>query len=234
MTQNLLFAGGAWKWLGYFPGNGFSMHVADLAHASCRKNGVDRALVTAWADNGAECSPFAVLPTLQYWAELCYQNGPAQLERHFSSCCQGADLQSFLCLDEPQYTPATQSPAGCRSIPPNTCFTRTPVRPVRRAPRPCLLSRALCALRGPSGRSPAEKPGLLAVSLRHLARAVPGAGTKMRPGQAAPPGLPGGRPGRPAGAPAPGASRAAQQPPAVSRPVPPAVASRKTGPSGWT
>lgn len=127
MTQNLLFAGGAWKWLGYFPGNGFSMHVADLAHASCRKNGVERALVTAWADNGAECSPFAVLPTLQYWAELCYQNGPARLERHFSSCCQGADLQSFLCLDEPQYTPGNPKPGRVSVNPTKYLFYQDPL-----------------------------------------------------------------------------------------------------------
>lgn len=110
MTPNVLFAGGAWKWLGYCPGNGFSMKVADLAHASCRKNGVRQVLVTAWADNGAECSPFAVLPTLQYWAELCYENGTARLPQHFARCCEGAELESFLCLDEPQYTPGNPKP----------------------------------------------------------------------------------------------------------------------------
>ena len=110
MTDRILFAGGAWKWLGFCPGNGFSMQAADLAHASCRKNGAEQVLVTAWADNGAECSPFAVLPTLQYWAELCYQNGTGRLAGHFSRCCQGADLESFLCLDEPQYTPGNPKP----------------------------------------------------------------------------------------------------------------------------
>lgn len=110
ISDRIVFAGGAWKWTGFCPGNGFSMHVADLAHASCIQHGVQQVLITAWADNGAECSLFSILPSLQYWAELCYTNGSENVRAHFPRCCMGADFDCFLCLDQPQYTPGNPKP----------------------------------------------------------------------------------------------------------------------------
>ena len=72
MTKNIIFAGGAWKWVGFCPNNRFSFRVTKLAHESCVEHGVKEVLVTAWGDNGGETSFFAILPSLQYWAELCY------------------------------------------------------------------------------------------------------------------------------------------------------------------
>lgn len=109
MTKNIIFAGGAWKWMGFCPNNRFSFRVTKLAHESCVEHGVNEVLVTAWGDNGGETSIFAILPSLQYWAELCYA-GTAQedaLRRRFRFAC-GADWDDFLLLDEPHFTPGNR------------------------------------------------------------------------------------------------------------------------------
>lgn len=106
MTKNIIFAGGAWKWLGFLPNNRFSFRIARLAHEACRRHGVGEVLITAWGDNGAE-TPFAsILPALQFWSELCYA-GDAQesvLRRRFALSCGGC-WDDFLLLDEPHLTP---------------------------------------------------------------------------------------------------------------------------------
>lgn len=111
LTPNLLFAGGVWKWSGFSPCNAYSMKLADIAHACCTEQGVQQVFITMWADNGAECSPFAVLPALQYWAELCYQGDLSEpgMRRRFSAATQG-DWDHFLLMDQTVFTPDNPSP----------------------------------------------------------------------------------------------------------------------------
>ncbi|MEG1446456.1 MAG: beta-N-acetylhexosaminidase [Ruthenibacterium sp.] len=122
MSDNIIFAGGAWKWTGFNPNNQFSMKIADLAHASCQAHGVSEVLITAWGDNGAECSLFAVLPALQYWAELCYaQDAKADVAKRFAQCT-GGNLDEFMLLDTSAFTPHNPAPGRCSVNPPKYIF----------------------------------------------------------------------------------------------------------------
>ncbi|WP_102050142.1 beta-N-acetylhexosaminidase [Pygmaiobacter massiliensis] len=114
LSPNVMFAGGAWKWSGFAPCNTFSMQLADLAHFACVNHGIKEVLLTMWSDNGAECSPFAVLPTLQYWAELCYEESavPGALAKRFEICCEGS-WASFMQLDHAVFTPNNPAPGRC-------------------------------------------------------------------------------------------------------------------------
>lgn len=58
------FAGGATKWHGYTPDNRYSIASCEAAAKACFKTGIRDYIVTGWGDNGAECSPFAILPTM--------------------------------------------------------------------------------------------------------------------------------------------------------------------------
>jgi hexosaminidase len=60
----LAFATGAWKWTGFAPNNAFSFQTMEAGMTSALENGIRHITVTAWGDNGGECSPFAVLPSL--------------------------------------------------------------------------------------------------------------------------------------------------------------------------
>ncbi len=114
LCPNVIFAGGAWKWSGFAPCNQFSMKLADLASASCTEHGVNEVLITMWGDNGAECSMFAVLPTLQYWAELCWsgKREPQEISRRLETSA-GACWEDFMNLDQLLYTPDNPAPGRC-------------------------------------------------------------------------------------------------------------------------
>ena len=127
LCPRTIFAGGAWKWSGYAPCNRFSIRLADMAHASCKRHGIQEVLLTMWGDNGAECSLFSILPALQYWAELCYTNGSGKVRAHFPRCCMGADFDRFLCLDEPQYTPGNPKPGRVSINPVKYLFYQDPL-----------------------------------------------------------------------------------------------------------
>jgi hypothetical protein len=94
-----IFAGGAWKWIGFAPDNAYSFKISEPAISGCIKNGVRDILITAWGDNGAECSVFAVLPALVYAAELAYGNaGQRNFEGAFERIA-GCKLKDFMAID---------------------------------------------------------------------------------------------------------------------------------------
>lgn len=64
--RDLWFAGGVWTWAGFAPFNRYSIKNMEKAMAACKKAGVKNVFITAWGDNGRECSPFAILPSLFY------------------------------------------------------------------------------------------------------------------------------------------------------------------------
>ncbi len=74
LTSNYGFAGGAWKWVGFAPFNGFSEKTSIPAIAACKKADVNHFVVTSWGDNGAEASMFSVLPSLLFIASAFYED----------------------------------------------------------------------------------------------------------------------------------------------------------------
>lgn len=67
------YAGGCWKWIGYAPDNAYSdsVHRAAL-EAAMECGGIDDFLITAWGDNGEECSVYAIIPSMWYVADRLY------------------------------------------------------------------------------------------------------------------------------------------------------------------
>lgn len=110
LSENIIFAGGAWKWMGFSPNNQFSAHTGKMAHNSCIKNGINQVLLTTWGDNGAEASIYSVLPTLQLWAELCYSSDASdnRLKERFNTCTGGC-YEDFMNLDMTMLVPDNNS-----------------------------------------------------------------------------------------------------------------------------
>ena len=98
ISQDIAFAGGAWKWIGFTPHNHFSRLVAIEANKACRQNHVKEVIVTGWGDNGGESSQFSILPALQIWAELAYRNDLDRLAAHFR-VSTGLDIDDFMKVD---------------------------------------------------------------------------------------------------------------------------------------
>jgi len=111
LNDRIIFAGGAWKWMGFAPNNHFSNHISVLAHESCKTNGIEEVLITAWGDDGGESSIFNILPALQQWAELCYKDSSETLLlRERFATCTGGNFDDFMQLDLANLVPDNEAP----------------------------------------------------------------------------------------------------------------------------
>ncbi len=91
-----VFAGGIWKWYGFAPLNEWSEVATTAGFASCREKGVNNVFLTMWGDDGAECSPFALIPGLCFASDLAYgreKHEPAVLT------LTGVSREDFMTLD---------------------------------------------------------------------------------------------------------------------------------------
>lgn len=98
--NEIVFAGGAWRWYGMAPFNHFSNITSRLALKSCVEHDIKTVMVTGWADNGAECAVFSTLPTIQLYAEFCYGEDTSDeaLTARFKTCT-GGNYEDFMALD---------------------------------------------------------------------------------------------------------------------------------------
>jgi hypothetical protein len=98
--NNISFAGGAWKWMGLAPCNLFSLETSEPALQSCYEHGISDVTVTGWGDNGGECSSFATLPVLAFYAEFCYgeNTDKRSLKKRLKTCAK-ANFDDFMNLD---------------------------------------------------------------------------------------------------------------------------------------
>ena len=99
LKQNSWFAGGLWKWRGFAPHNGYSINATKAAFSSCREHGVQDVFFTMWGDNGAECSPFSLLPALFYGAELAKGNEDECNIKSLFAQRFGVSFDDFMQLD---------------------------------------------------------------------------------------------------------------------------------------
>lgn len=101
LNDDIGFAGGAWKWSGFAPINSKSERVNKLAIEACIENKIKDVLITAWGDNGAECSFYSILPTLLHTAILCENGGQINDLESRSKFLFGYNHQEFIKLDLP-------------------------------------------------------------------------------------------------------------------------------------
>ena len=100
--NNMIFAGGAWRWLGFTPHIQKSQDASRAALEACVENGVKEVFCTAWGDDGNEASMFTILATLQLYAEFDYQGNvdDRELARRLQTCT-GEHLEDMLLMDMP-------------------------------------------------------------------------------------------------------------------------------------
>ncbi len=102
LGRPMAFAGGAWKWGGLAPRNYYSLGANDVQLRLCRDDRLPLVIATTWGDDGAFCSNFSVMITLQQYAEYCYAKGEDRewvKERFLQTFHLPFDV--FALLDEP-------------------------------------------------------------------------------------------------------------------------------------
>ncbi|MBR3299946.1 MAG: family 20 glycosylhydrolase, partial [Clostridia bacterium] len=101
VKDNIWFAGGLWTWTGFAPHNRFSIDATKAALDSCFEHNIENIFLTMWGDNGAECSKFAVLPSLFYASELVKGNRDLDLIKTKFKEKYAIGFDEFLNLDLP-------------------------------------------------------------------------------------------------------------------------------------
>ena len=99
LAKDVWIAGGAWKWRGFESDNRKSLSQTKVLLCSAKKQGVNNILLTMWGDNGGECSPYAVLPSLVYAAECAKGNfGEENAKKRFAELF-GEEWDDFMLCD---------------------------------------------------------------------------------------------------------------------------------------
>lgn len=110
--NELWFAGGAWKWVGFAPGNKKTLETMIPAMRSAKENGVDNILMTMWGDDGGECSFYAVLPSL-YAVKRIYdgEEDTDKIKAEFNAIT-GENYDAMFELDCPNYVAGNETCLG--------------------------------------------------------------------------------------------------------------------------
>lgn len=101
LRQGTMFAGGLWAWTGFAPHNRYSIKIGDVATKSCFDNQIKDVIFTVWGNDGAECSRFALLPSMFYNA--CIAHGisdETEIKRRFETHF-GIAFDDYMLLDLP-------------------------------------------------------------------------------------------------------------------------------------
>lgn len=100
--RNIIFAGGSWRWKGFTPSIQGSFNVSVPALNSCVKNGIKDVFVTAWGDNGNECSYYSALPILALYSVVDYEGKTDdELVNSLLVAITGDTLADFKSMDLP-------------------------------------------------------------------------------------------------------------------------------------
>ena len=99
--NRIIFAGGAWRWLGHGPALVKSVYQTRVALQACIEQGVEDVFVTAWGDNGNEASFMCILPVMQQYAEYCYQGDVSDdVIAKRMLACTGESFEDMMLLDK--------------------------------------------------------------------------------------------------------------------------------------
>ena len=97
---NIEFRAGDWKWLGNAPMNRYGIRRTRAGMNAANEYGLDAVSLSAWGDNGNECSVFATMPQIINFSLLSYFNeAPNALLDGISRTLTGICFKNFIRLD---------------------------------------------------------------------------------------------------------------------------------------
>lgn len=97
--EGLWYYGGTWNWFAFNPENSYSITHLSNAIRACQNTGIENMIISMWGDDGAECSRFAMLPSVFYASELAKGNfDEADIKQKFEKLI-GIPFDKFLLLD---------------------------------------------------------------------------------------------------------------------------------------
>lgn len=98
--NDIVFAGGIWRWMGLVPSYSKTFATTNAALAACKRHKVNEIMATAWGDDGSETPIETILPGIILFGEHCY--GQPADEQAISLRCEfltGLTLQDFQAIE---------------------------------------------------------------------------------------------------------------------------------------
>lgn len=96
LSDNLRFAGGAWKWVGYTPHNSKTEITMKASISASIKSNIDEYLITSWADDGSESPQENMMFGCILGANLNYNIGNFEDDYKFYL---KVDYEDFKCIE---------------------------------------------------------------------------------------------------------------------------------------
>lgn len=116
-TKHIMFATGAWRWIGYTPHHSKTLKTVDASLSACKKEDIREAIITAWADDGCESPVSTLLLGAAYFAEHAYSatvNTEEFKLRLFLS--SGTQYDDFMLQEQLDILPFMQEQANIANI----------------------------------------------------------------------------------------------------------------------
>jgi hypothetical protein len=110
-NNEVIFAGGAWKWMGFAPHYEKTIAATNAALKQCREKGIKQAFVTAWGDDGAEAPLECIDLGLILFSEHAY-NDEIKDEWLEERCefLTGLSMEDFKSMEELELIPGAKWP----------------------------------------------------------------------------------------------------------------------------
>lgn len=125
-NNEIWFAGGAWCWNGFAPFNKFSVKSMKIAMKQAIAHNIKNIMVTAWSNEGGECSYFSVLPSLYAIRQFADGNFDMKSIKEGFEKLFGVKFDDFMKLDLPNKTSRNKNLEVCenasKSLFYNDCF----------------------------------------------------------------------------------------------------------------
>ena len=99
----IIFASGSWRWIGFAPSISNSINYTKSALEACLIEGVKDTFVTAWGDDGNECSFFTIIPTLATSSIMNYGDFDLSAINSLIKAISGDEVDDFCKLDLPNH-----------------------------------------------------------------------------------------------------------------------------------
>lgn len=98
--NNIEFRAGDWKWLGNAPMNKYGIRRTKAGMNAAREKKLNAVSLSAWGDNGNECSVFATIPQIIYFSMLAYfGEAKNELLKNVSKALTNVEFGDFMKLD---------------------------------------------------------------------------------------------------------------------------------------
>ena len=101
ITDNIVFDGGVWDYIGYNVNNAYSIKITRAAFEACVEKGIKEATVTIWGGDSVNESPlWATMPTLVAASEFAHGNHDMDKIKARFKELMGIDFDAFMLLEK--------------------------------------------------------------------------------------------------------------------------------------